>query len=230
MESPEVPIEEVQEHIHHHAHGHGHGDGHAQPERWTMGVALSTALFAALAAIASLIAGGMVNEAMVAQIKSSDTWGQYQAKSIKENLLVSKDELLTALGHEAPEKDGKQHEKYESEKKSINAEATALGRESEDALAIHEQMAHAVTMFQVAISLAAIAVLTKRKLFWMIGLGLGAVGVLFFSSGLIHIRAFDHERELHAEAATSTSEKPAEQGGHAEAARPGADQGGEAKH
>ena len=192
-----------------------------------MGVALSTALFAALAAIASLIAGGMVNEGMIAQIKSSDTWGQYQAKSIKENLLVSKDELLIALGHEAPEKDGKQREKYDREKKALFTEATSLGEESGQALAIHEQMAHSVTMFQVAISLAAIAVLTKRKLFWMIGLGLGTVGVLFFSSGLVHIRAFEHTREEHAEAAKPAGEKPAE---HAEAAKPAGDQGGEAKH
>ncbi len=195
-----------------------------------MGVALSTALFAALAAIASLIAGGMVNEGMIAQIESSDTWAEYQAKSIKLNLVTSKDELLTALGHETPKDDAKTIEKYKGEKDTLSTKATNLGTESKEALEIHEGMAHAVTMFQVAISLAAIAVLTKRRLFWMIGLGLGAVGVWFFSTGLIGIRTFEQEHELHAEAAKSEAAKPADHGGHVEGARPAAEPGGEAKH
>jgi hypothetical protein len=187
MEAPEVPIEEVQEHVHHTArHGHGHGGAHQPPERWTMGVALSTALFAALAAIASLIAGGQANEAMKAQIESANSWSYYQAKSIKANLLDSKDELLAALGHEPSAKDEAKRKEYEADKEQIKAEALAKEHEAKESLEHHERNAHAVTMFQVAIALAAIAVLTKRRLFWMIGLGLGAVGIGYFGLGFIH--------------------------------------------
>ncbi len=53
-------------------------------------IALTTALFAALAAVAALRAGGTVNEALVMkteatrlQAEASDQWAAYQAKGIK---------------------------------------------------------------------------------------------------------------------------------------------------
>jgi hypothetical protein len=195
MEEPDVPLEDVHEHIQHHAagHGSGHGNGHAAgpgrlgAERWTMGVALSTALFAALAAIASLIAGGQANEAMISQIESSDLWNYYQAKSIKSNMLDSKMELLQALGHEASAKDLAKHKEYEASKEEQKAEAKAKETDAHEQLKNHETMATAVTMFQVAIALGAIAVLTKLRLFWFISMGLGVLGAWSFASGLIAI-------------------------------------------
>ena len=90
MERPEVPLEQSQEEIAHHAH-------HAT-EKWILGVALTAAFLAVLAAITSLMAEHHANEAMLDQIRSSDKWSFYQAKSIKANLFTAKIELLRALG------------------------------------------------------------------------------------------------------------------------------------
>ncbi len=79
MEAPEVPLENTQEHIKEHARESG--------EKWILGVALSTAIFAAIAAIASLLAGQHINEAMISQIQASDHWAYYQAKGIKAGVL-----------------------------------------------------------------------------------------------------------------------------------------------
>lgn len=189
MEAPEVPLEEVNEHIQHHTARHGHGDGEhpgrPAPERWTLGVALSTALFAALAAIASLIAGGQANEAMAAQIRSSDRWNEYQAKSIKSHLLDDKIEVLAALAHPESAKDKADQAKYRAEKGELQELAERMEKESEGHLASHETMATAVTMFQVAIAMGAIAVLTRMRMFWLISLTLGAFGVLSFTRGAL---------------------------------------------
>jgi len=72
MEESEVPLEQVQEHIEHHAH--------LSQEKWVSLVALSTAILAALAAVASLQAGDHANEAMITQMQASDQWAFYQAK------------------------------------------------------------------------------------------------------------------------------------------------------
>jgi hypothetical protein len=229
MEAPEVPLEEVTEHIQHHTARHGHGDGHGDghgtlagkpaPERWTMGVALSTALFAALAAIASLIAGGQANEAMAAQIRSSDRWSEYQAKSIKAHLLDNKIEVLAALGHPESAKDKADQEKYRAEKAELHELAEHLEKESEEHLLRHETMATAVTMFQVAIAMGAIAVLTRMRMFWFISLALGLIGALSFSRGALSsphaadATAHAHPSEHGAQAKPSGGE-------HAEAARP----------
>jgi len=89
MEDPEVPTEHLHEEIHHHAE-------HSR-EKWVLGVALSSALLAGFAAVCSLMAGHHANEAMIAQIESTDQWGYYQSKGIKETALTSKAEILDAL-------------------------------------------------------------------------------------------------------------------------------------
>ena len=90
MDSPEVPLEQSQEEIAHHTHG--------TTEGWILGVALTAAILAACAAIASLLAEHNANEAMIEQIQSSDQWSYYQAKGIKANVLAMKIELRQGLG------------------------------------------------------------------------------------------------------------------------------------
>src|SRR6478672_11037578 len=67
-------------------------------------VALTTALFAALAAIASLEAGSTVNEALALkteatqfQAKASDKWAYYQAKGLKATVTELSKNSWTAL-------------------------------------------------------------------------------------------------------------------------------------
>ena len=181
MEAPEVPIEHVQEHINEHAHH--------SPDRFNLGVALSTALLAALAAIAALMAGGQANEAMVAQIESANQWSYYQSKSIKDHLLSTKKELLLAMGKEVVPKDVDAQVKYEHEKDAIKTKAEGLAEEAKHSLHRHELLAFAVTLFQVAIALGAIAVLTKLRLFWMFSLAVGVGGLAFFGYGASQLLA-----------------------------------------
>src|SRR5271170_547952 len=99
MEEPEVPLEEVREHLEHHAHH--------EPASFVSGVALSTAIIAAIAAIASLLAGDHANEAMVSQIESSDQWAFFQAKGIKAAVLSTKIALLESQDKKASPEDEK---------------------------------------------------------------------------------------------------------------------------
>jgi hypothetical protein len=177
MEQPEVPLEQTQEDIVHHAHG--------STEKWVLGVALTAAFLAVLAAITALIAEHHADEAMILQIQSSDQWNFYQAKGIKANLLITKTEILSALGKTVDEKDKAKLEKYEKDQADIKDKAEELQRESEIHLQHHSVLARSVTMFQVAIAVGAIAVLTKRRRFWFGSLAFGVVGVFFFLWGLL---------------------------------------------
>ena len=177
MEHPEVPLEQSQEDILHHAHG--------ATEGWIMGVALTAALLAVLAAITALIAEHHADEAMILQIQSSDQWGFFQAKSIKMHLLSTKAELLKALDKTVDEKDLKKVEEEQKEREEIKRVAEEKQQESEAHLRHHAVLARSLTMFQVAIAVAAIAVLTKRKRFWMGSLGFGAVGLVFLAWGIL---------------------------------------------
>jgi hypothetical protein len=176
MDQPEVPLEQTQEDIVHHAH--------AATEKWVLGVALTAALLAVCAAVTALIAEHHADEALILQIQSSDQWNFYQSKGIKANLLNSKSDILAALGKTADEKDRGKLEKYKKEQEEIKEKAEELQHESEAHLRHHSVLARGVTMFQIAIAVGAIAVLTKRRQFWFASIGFGLVGVFFLLWGL----------------------------------------------
>jgi len=172
MEQPEVPTEHLHEHMEHHAKHSG--------ERWTLGVALSSALLAALAAVASLQAGHHANEAMISQIKASDNWSHYQAKSIKESQLKGKMDILAALGKPADEADQKKAEKYATETEELFKKGNELEQDAGYEMKTHQIFAKSVTLFQIAISIGAIAALTKRQRFWFVSLVCGVIGLVYF--------------------------------------------------
>jgi hypothetical protein len=176
MEDPEVPTEHLHEVIHHHAEH--------DREKWVLGVALSSALLAGLAAVASLMAGHHANEAMMSQIESSNQWSYYQSKSIKETELTSKADILDALGKPVPGSDKEKVAEYKRDKEQIEKKAEDLEKEAQAHLRTHQGLASSVTMFQIAIAVGAISVLIRRQAFWLASLVVGSVGIAFLMHAL----------------------------------------------
>ena len=171
MEEAEVPLEHLHEQTHHAAE---HGG-----ERWIAWVALSTAILAVFAAITGLLSGKHANEAMMAQIESSDQWAYYQAKGIKAAVLDAK----MTLGGTPNDQDREKAEKYQEEQTEIQNEARAKETEAKTNFHQHETFARGVTMFQIAIAVAAISALTKRRAYWMMSMVVGLVGCVFLALG-----------------------------------------------
>ncbi len=171
MEEAEVPLEHLHEQIHHHAE---HGG-----EAWISWVALSTAILAVLAAIAGLLSGKHANEAMMNQIQASDQWAFYQAKSIKSSVLEAK-MTLTA---NATDKDKEKAAQYQEEQVEIKKEAEHSQAEAKANFHKHELFSGAVTLSQIAIAIAAISALTKRRRFWLVSLVFGCGGLVFLVLG-----------------------------------------------
>jgi len=167
MEEAEVPLEHVHEHVHETAK-------HSR-EAWMSWVALSTAILAVLAAIASLLSGEHANEAMMNQIEAANQWNYYQAKSIKAAVLDTK----TSLAGTANESDQAKRDRYEIEQEEIKREAEHKEAAAKSYFHKHEIFARGVTMFQIAIAIAAISALTKKRSFWMVSLLFGAFGCAF---------------------------------------------------
>ena len=171
MEEAEIPLEHLQEEIDHHAE---HGGA-----PWISWVALSTAILAVLAAIAGLLSGHHANEAMMNQIEASDQWGYYQAKSIKASVLEAK----MTLAASATEKDKEKAAQYQEEQSEIRREAEHKQTEAKANFHKHEVFARSVTMFQIAIAIAAISALTKKRRFWFVSLVFGLAGAVFLGLG-----------------------------------------------
>ncbi|SER06986.1 protein of unknown function [Solimonas aquatica] len=163
MEEPEI-------HAHHHHAPHSGGLNQL--------VAMFTAIIATLAAICSYFGGHTQNEALyfkndavLSRAQASDQWAYYQAKSIKLALL----EQRLDQEHDADKAAAlKAHiEKYNGElaalrlkAESLEAKSEASNAHAEHALHPHEKLAMAITLFQIAISAASIAALTRRR--WLL--------------------------------------------------------------
>ena len=141
-------------------------------------IALMTAILSTIGALISYQSGSNQNEAMflknesiLKQAEASDQWAYYQAKSTKSHL----DDAAAALA-QTPEskayfladkaKQDAQKIEVEKEAKKLQAESRKLGEQSEAKLKPHERMALAMTFIQVAVALAAITILTRKR--WLI--------------------------------------------------------------
>lgn len=185
MEEIEIPLETVQENAHHATHSEG-GGGHGDAGKgWLSYAALSSAIIAVCAAVAALLAGQHANEAMVDQIKSANDWNYYQAKGVKSAVLQSKIETLIELGKPATSEDAKKMDEYKKQQVEIADQAKEHNEASEHHLKVHEIIARAVTMFQVAIALGAVSILSRKRRFFYGSLGLALLGVVFFVQGLL---------------------------------------------
>ncbi len=162
-------------------------------------IAFSTALLAALAAVASLEAGATANEALVLkadatrhQAEASDQWAYYQAKGIKAAVQEASRTAWLAAGKAAPAEFEQASQRYAREQADIMKEAQARererdekSREADQLLLRHHRYSMAVALFQIAIALGAVAALTRVRLIWFGSMATGAVAVVILAQQLI---------------------------------------------
>jgi Domain of unknown function (DUF4337) len=172
---------------------------HRGRPRWLDALAVSTALFAVFAAIAALESGNYANEALYAanqavlrQTQAVDTWSQYQAESLKKYQQQTLGTLLLHTGGSPEElrqaqaeadRRQQQQDELRPEADRLAAETAQLNHDSEADLAHHHRFAASVTLFQVAIGLAAIAALLALRWLWLVSLGAGTIGLLALING-----------------------------------------------
>ncbi|WP_214070512.1 DUF4337 domain-containing protein [Mucilaginibacter sp. dw_454] len=178
-------IEDYSEKIHEQSNEHAHHILQEGKERWVLFVALSTALIAVLAAITGLLAGEHADEAMLAQIHSSDQWAFYQAKGIKSETLSEANKLLVAFGKPAIAEDQAKIAANKKEQAEIKEKAEDFQKESTMHSEKHSIFAHGITMFQISIAIGAISIIVKRKSLWLVSMGFACVGIVFLLQGLL---------------------------------------------
>jgi Domain of unknown function (DUF4337) len=163
--------------------------------RFLKQIALTTAVLAAFASVASLKAGGTVNEALALKTdatrlrtEESDQWAYYQAKGLKAAVSSAARSAWTAIGKEPPSAFQDETTRYQTEQKEIEKAAREKEKERDEKdkeaallLARHHSFALCVALFQVSIALGAVAALTRNRLVWYgsLAVGLAGAGVLF---------------------------------------------------
>lgn len=167
----------------------------SEPKGMAGQLAVMTAILATVGAMFSYMAGStqadaglFKNDAAIKKTEASNQWNFYQAKSSKQNM----SELGMQLSDNAHKAffEG-EAKRYKLEKVAIKLAAeklelasTGFDEKSEALMHQHHRWAEATTALQIAIAMAAIALLTRKRwlekaVFMMTGVGL-IVGVLAY--------------------------------------------------
>ncbi|PIF26860.1 uncharacterized protein DUF4337 [Acidovorax sp. 56] len=170
--------------------GHGGGSSTNKIAMFTAIVATVGAIFAYMGGATQANAGLMKNDAAIKKTEASNQWNYFQSKSTKQSLAELARDLTP--GEQEKTKYQAKIDRYETEKNEIKkvaegleADARAFDNQSDAQMHQHHRWAQATTALQVAIALAAIALLTRKK--WLewgmygvasIGLGVGVLAML----------------------------------------------------
>ena len=161
-------------------------------------VALVTAVFAVVLALAALGGNHATKEMLLAQQRASDQWAFYQAKSIREHeSKVHKQllelELARAGAGLTPDARQKMEtalaaltdeaQRYNTEKKEIEEKAKELEKERDVYRAKDPYFEYAEALLQISIVMASIAIMSGSVPIFVVSLTVAAVGALFTFDG-----------------------------------------------
>ncbi len=201
----EVPLEHLHEHI---AEAHEEAQIETEDHKketeenkkehagWLKFVSVVTAVLAVVAAIGSLRAGLLVNEALLVKndevslrTQATDQWNYYQAKSIKVVVYETTAALLPPgsaqlkVNQVQGAKLARQQEDIQAKAEDLEKRADAKDKSSAKDMDEHHIFAFSVSLCQIAIALSAIAALTRSRRVWIFSLAAGLTGLAALLGG-----------------------------------------------
>ena len=183
---PEVELPKPEE-LHEHAEN-----------QFSRRVALVTAVFAVVLAIAALGGNHAMKEMLLSQQQSSDQWAFYQAKVIREHLyrgqklrleadLVERDTSLRPEARKKLEdllaKLDEEEKRYSVEKKDIEKVAKSLEHQRDGFAARDPYFLVAEALLQIAIVMSSVSILARSRVIFSFSLGLAVIGAILTVNG-----------------------------------------------
>ena len=162
-------------------------------------IALVTAVYAVMLAIASLGGNNAMKEMLIAQQEASNQWSYYQAKVIREHLNRGNKTVVETQLAEPSALKGAEREKYEAlarkfadeekrmnaDKKEIEPKARAFEAERDRNQTKDPYFDYAEVLLQISIVCASVSILsTSRPMFWFSSV-LAALGALSTINGFL---------------------------------------------
>jgi hypothetical protein len=158
---------------------------HGAQEETMRPVAFTMAVLAVLVAITTVLGHRTHTEAVLDQNRATDQWNEYQAKKIRSyNTSLSSDLLsvLTLADKDKEEKIAKlyaDHQaKWNDDLKEAQEKAEAMEKKVEEAEARAARFDLAEALLEIGLVITSVTLLTKARIYWFLGLGFAAAGIL----------------------------------------------------
>ena len=153
-------------------------------EAWTKYVSLTIVVIAVIGAIAAQWSGKYSSRVQISQVKASDQWAYFEAKTIKQHLdEVSLPQFLHSDTNDSTvaaeiKKLTKDLPRYEIDKTNAWKKAKAFEDTRDEASVRGGRMGMAGSLLSVSIATASICTVTKKKPLWFIAMIMAALAVV----------------------------------------------------
>jgi len=154
-------------------------------------VGVLAAVFAVLLAVVSIASHRAHTTAVVDKSEANDQWSFYQSKRIKFHSLELGSDLITFFGRDKPgveetltRYDAEKH-KYEKESKEIEEKAKEKEAETRHVEAEALRFDLGEGMLEISVVLASLYFIARRKIFPVVSLTFGTLGVVIAISGAL---------------------------------------------
>jgi hypothetical protein len=177
-------FEHAQEHLEHAAHEHGGSTSHTR-------AAIIIGIMAAVLAITEFVAKDAATDYLTNHIAASDTWAQYQAKSVRRTILTAQADLLETMpGNNDPlvkkriadaraNADRMRSEPGADGMEQLSEKAHEQERERDHEMHRNHILEIASGGLQIAIVLASISVVINLPAFMMVSIVVGVASVIY---------------------------------------------------
>ena len=147
-------------------------------------VSFTMAVLAVLVAVVSLLGHRAHTEELLLQNKATDNWSFYQAKNIRRHTYELFLDMLTVsepkdqqTAEKFREKYKREIERYESEQKGMEEEGHKLERETALESIKADRFDLGEVFLEIALVISSITLMTRRALYWKLGIVAGLTGV-----------------------------------------------------
>ena len=159
---------------------------------YTIPVAVTMSILAVLVAIASLLGHRAATELIKVQNESKDQWGYYQAKNARLYMAQKFAKVFGVLMPADKEKAAqalaeslKDAERYSDEKGDISDKARELEKEMALVERKENRFDSGEVILQIGLIICSLTLLTRKTIFWHVGIALGVVGFVVTITGLL---------------------------------------------
>lgn len=184
-------MSEAHEHLEHAEHAE-----HAAHSGFDRKVAVTVAIIAAVLAGVAMLGHRMHNDTLIhktvkgqLEVKESNTWAQYQSKRLRQQMDILQIQTLTRLSKGSDQdpdvaKLKAEVTRYEKELADLKKQAEGVQGEVKEANAEAEHTHHQANWLDFAhlavelgLVVCSLAILTKRSLFWLVGIAVTVFGI-----------------------------------------------------
>ena len=165
---------------------HGHENPSLAP------ISVTMAILAVFVAVVSLMGHRAHTEELLFQNRATDQWAYYQAKNIRRHNYEMAVDLLSmvefkdkAQADKVREKYQKEAERYTKEQAEIEEQAKDLEKESALAQRKANRFDLGEVFLEVALVISSLALLSRKRIFWFLGIVSGLVGLGVAATGFL---------------------------------------------